>query len=86
MARRPGSRLQEELLRLLRPRDPRREEQLSERVRPGLVAVGRTHTGRPVEEIVAALEQVIRTFGGTPDRAALAEFAEQISRGENPFE
>jgi hypothetical protein len=86
MAHRPGSRLQEELLRMLRPRDPRREEQLSERVRPGLAEVGRTYVGRPPEEIVAALEAVIRVHGGTADRVALAEFAQQIAEGENPFD
>ncbi len=86
MARRPGSRLQEELLRLLRPHNPRLDQQLSERVRPGLAAVGRTHAGRPPAEIVAALEAVIRSFGGRPDRAALEEFAAQISAGENPFD
>jgi hypothetical protein len=86
MPRRPGSRLQEELLRLLMPPSRRRAQQLSERVRPGLAEVGRTHAGRPPAEIVPALEAVIVSFGGTPDRSALEEFAEEISAGENPFE
>jgi hypothetical protein len=68
------------------PPSRRRAQQLSERVRPGLAAVGRTHAGRPPAEIVAALEEVILDFGGTPDRAALEEFAQEISAGENPFE
>jgi hypothetical protein len=86
MAHRPGSRLQEELLRLLRPHSHRLDQQLSERARPGLAEVGRTHAGRPPAEIVAALEEVIRSFGGTPDRAALEEFAAEIATGENPFD
>jgi hypothetical protein len=48
--------------------------------------VGRTHAGRPPAEIVAALEEVIRSCGGTPDRAALEEFAGEIAAGENPFD
>jgi hypothetical protein len=86
MARTPGSRLQEELLRLLRPHSRRLDQQLSERVRPALAEVGRTSAGRPPEEIVAALEEVIRSAGGTPDRAALEEFARDIAAGENPFD
>jgi hypothetical protein len=86
MARTPGSRLQEELLRLLRPRSRRLDQQLSERVRPALAEVGRTSAGRPPAEIVAALEEVIRAAGGTPDRAALEEFARDIAAGENPFD
>ena len=82
----PGARLQQELLRLLRPPNPRLRQQLSERVRPGLAEVGRTHAGRPPAEIVIALEEVILSFGGTPSRAALAEFATSIAAGENPFD
>jgi hypothetical protein len=85
MPRRAASHLQEELLRLLRPPNRRLDQQLSERVRPGLAEVGRTHAGCPPAEIVVELEEVIRSFGGRPDTAALAEFAEQISAGENPF-
>jgi hypothetical protein len=86
MAHRPGSRLQEELLRLLRPHSRRLDQQLSERARPGLAEVGRTHAGRPPAEIVAALAEVIRSLGGTPDDAALEEFAREIAAGENPFD
>jgi hypothetical protein len=87
MARRsnPGAGLQQELLRLLRPPNPRLAQQLSERVRPGLAEVGRTHAGRPAAEVLPALEDVVRSYGGTPDRTALAEFAEDIAAGENPF-
>jgi hypothetical protein len=81
-----GDRLQQELLRLLRPRSRRLELQLSERVRPQLAAVGRTCAGRPVPEIVAALEEVIRAAGGHPDLAALEEFAHEITAGGNPFD
>jgi hypothetical protein len=81
-----GQRVQQELLRLLRPHSRRLSEQLSERVRPDLAAVARSSTGRPVPEIVAALDAVIREAGGTPDRAALTEFAAEIAEGGNPFE
>ena len=47
MPRRPGSHLQEELLRLLRPRSRRLEQQLSERVRPALAACATTLAGKP---------------------------------------
>jgi hypothetical protein len=86
MARRPGFRVQEELLRLLRAPNPRLDQQLSERIRPDLAEIGRTYAGRPPEEIVVALDAIIRTSGGRPDRAALCEFAEEISRRENPFD
>jgi hypothetical protein len=87
MARRspPRSELQRELLRLLRPRSARLARQPSERVRPGLAEVGRTHAGRPAAEILPVLEDVVRSAGVEPDRAALTEFAEAIERGENPF-
>jgi hypothetical protein len=80
------SNLQAELLRLLRPADPRLTQQLSERVRPRLHEVARIHAGRPAAEIVGALEDVVRSAGARPDRTALAEFAEDISRGGNPFD
>lgn len=81
-----GSDLNRELLRLLRPHNPRLEQQVSEQVRPQLAAVGRSHSGRPSAEIAAALESVVRSAGAEPDRAAIAEFADDISRGENPFD
>ena len=82
----PGAHLQRELLRLLRPLDRRRARLPSERAQPGLAEVGRTHAGRAPDEIVAALEAVVRSVGAEPDRAALEEFAAQIAAGENPFE
>ncbi len=87
MARRPLFRpgLQEGLLDLLRPPSPRLAAQLSERVRPRLAEVGRDLAGRPAAEVRAALEDVVRSAGGTPDLDALTEFAEQIEAGENPF-
>ena len=81
-----GAQLQQELLRLLRPHSRRRSEQLSERVRPRLAEIGRTSAGRPVPDIVSALAEAVRTAGGQPDMAALAEFAEDITAGRNPFE
>ncbi|MCV2490265.1 hypothetical protein OF117_12910 [Geodermatophilus sp. YIM 151500] len=88
MARRSriGAELQRGLLEFLRPPSARLEEQLSERVRPRLAAIGHSHAGRPAGEVCAALESVVRAAGGDPDMAALAEFAEQIEAGENPFE
>jgi hypothetical protein len=77
--------LQEGLLDLLRPPSPRLAAQLSEQVRPRLAEVGREHAGRPAAEVRAALEDVVRSAGGTPDLDALTEFAEQIETGENPF-
>jgi hypothetical protein len=87
MARRsiPGSPLQRELLRLLRPPVPRLTHQASERARPGLAEVGRTYATRPAAEVLAALEEVVRAAGAEPDRVALTEFAEAIEGGENPF-
>jgi hypothetical protein len=35
--------------------------------------------------VLPALEEAVRSVGGEPDEAALAEFAEQIEAGENPF-
>ncbi len=86
MAGDAGRDLQRELLRLLRPADRRLARQLSEQARPGLAEVGRTHAGRPPAEILAALVEVVRAKGGEPNLAALREFAEEISRGENPFD
>jgi hypothetical protein len=82
-----GSRngLQEELLRLLRPPVPRRAELLSERVAPTLAGIGDSMAGRPADEVLAALDAAVRDAGGTPDRAALREFAAEIEAGENPF-
>ncbi len=81
----PQSAVQRELLRLLRPLDARRARTLSERVRPGLAEVARAHAHRPAAEVLPALEDVVRAAGGEPDRTALAEFAEDIEAGENPF-
>ena len=87
MARRspPESAAQRELLRLLRPPVPRLARQASERVRPGLAEVGRTHAGRPAAEVLVALEAVVRAAGATPDLGALTEFAAAIEDGQNPF-
>ncbi len=41
--------------------------------------------GRPADEVLAALDTAIRDAGGTPDAAALREFAARIEAGENPF-
>jgi hypothetical protein len=86
MAEGSRSGLQRELLRLLQPLMPRRAGLLSERIAPALVEVGRTHRGRPADEVFAALAEVVTTAGGTPDPAALREFAEQIEAGQNPFD
>jgi hypothetical protein len=85
VADKPRSNLQRELLGMLMPHLRRRAGLLSERVAPALAEVGRTHAGRPAEEVFPALEQVVLAAGGTPDRAALREFAEQIEAGTNPF-
>jgi hypothetical protein len=77
--------LQRELLRLLRPPLPQLARQVSEQAAPRLAEVGRSHAGRPAAEVVPALEEAVRSVGGEPDAAALAEFAEQIEAGENPF-
>ena len=83
---RSDSSLQRELLRLLRPPSPRLAEQVSERVRPELAEVGRRRAGHAVAEILTDLEAVVRSAGAQPDMAALAEFAQQIAAGQNPFE
>jgi hypothetical protein len=80
---RPG--VQDELLRLLQPPAPRRAELVSERVAPTLADIGDAMAGRRAEEVLAALDAAIREAGGTPDTAALREFAAQIEAGENPF-
>jgi hypothetical protein len=85
MVRQRRSGLQEELLRLLQPPVPRRAGLLSERVAPELAEIGRSLAGRPAEEVAAALETAIRNAGGTPDRAAVRDFAAQIEDRENPF-
>jgi len=77
--------MQEELLRFLQPPVPRRAELVSERVAPVLADIGDAMAGRKAEEVLAALEAAIREAGGTPDTAALHEFAAQIEAGENPF-
>jgi hypothetical protein len=80
---RPG--LQEELLRYLQPPVPRRGELVSERVAPTLADIGDAMAGRGADEVLAALDAAIREAGGTPDPAALREFAVRIEGGENPF-
>jgi hypothetical protein len=77
--------MQEELLRFLQPPVPRRAELVSERVAPTLADIGDAMAGRGAEEVLAALDAAIREAGGTPDTAALREFAAQIEAGENPF-
>jgi hypothetical protein len=77
--------MQDELLHLLQPPVPRRAELVSERVAPTLADIGDAMAGRRAEEVLAALDAAIREAGGTPDTAALREFAAQIEAGENPF-
>jgi hypothetical protein len=77
--------MQEELLRFLQPPVPQRAELVSERVAPALADIGDAMAGRGAEEVLAALDAAIREAGGTPDTAALREFAAQIEAGENPF-
>ena len=83
---RTRSALQQELLRLLQPRLPRRADLLSERIAPILAEVARRHVGRPAEDVLSALEAVVAGAGGTPDMRALREFAAEIEGGANPFE
>ncbi len=78
--------LQQELLRLLQPLVRRRAGLVSERIAPALADVGRTHSGRPAAEVLAALEEVVTAAGAEPDRRALDEFAREIEAGGNPFE
>lgn len=79
------SALQQELLRLIRPYSRRLAQQPSERARPGLSKVARQYAGRPAAEIVPALAAAVRAAGATPDLAALAELAEEIEDGHDPF-
>ena len=83
---RASSHLQRELLRLLRPHDRRLEQQLSERVHPSLHEVARRLAGHPPAEVQDELAIVIRAAGGKPNMSALADFAEQIAAGANPFD
>ena len=85
MAHRPRAGLQDELLRLLQPPVRRRADLLSERIAPTLAGIGDSMAGRPADEVLPALDAAIREAGGTPDTAALREFAAQIEAGENPF-
>ena len=85
MTRRARPGLQEELLHFLQPPVPRRRELVSERVAPTLADLGDAMAGRSSDEVLAALDAAIREAGGTPDPAALREFAAQIEAGENPF-
>jgi hypothetical protein len=85
VAHRPRAGLQGELLRLLQPPVRRRADLLSERIAPTLAGIGDSMAGRPADEVLAALDAAIREAGGTPDTAALREFAAQIEAGENPF-
>ena len=81
----PAWHLQQELLRLLRPPSRRLQELQSERIRPRLAEIGEEYAGRPATEILPLLEEAVRSVGARPDMAALQEFADDISRGENPF-
>ena len=83
---RQESAFQQELLRLLQPRLPRRADLLSERIAPVLADVARSHAGRPADEVLAALHAVVTGAGGTPDLRALREFAADIEAGGNPFD
>ncbi|MFL6097746.1 MAG: hypothetical protein ACJ71Y_20010 [Blastococcus sp.] len=83
---RPSSALQRELLRLLRPHDRRLQEQPSERILPRLVQIATEYAGHPAAETLPLLEEAVRSVGARPDMTALREFAEDISRGENPFD
>ncbi|SDL79558.1 hypothetical protein SAMN05660642_00836 [Geodermatophilus siccatus] len=85
MTRRARPGLQEELLHHLQPPVPRRRELVSERVAPALADIGDAMAGRGADEVLAALDAAIREAGGTPDAAALREFAARIEAGENPF-
>ena len=85
MTRRARPGLQEELLRFLQPPVPRRGELVSERVAPTLADIGDAMARRPADEVLAALDAAIRDAGGTPDAAALRDFAARIEAGENPF-
>ena len=75
-----------DLLRLLQPPMRRRAGLVSERIAPALADIGRTHSGRPAPEVLAALQGVVIAAGAEPDRRALEEFAREIEAGGNPFE
>jgi hypothetical protein len=79
------SALQRELLAFLRPPVPQLARQVSEQARPRLAEVGQSYAHRPAADVLVALEAAVRSVGGEPDQAALAEFAELIEAGENPF-
>jgi hypothetical protein len=81
----PQSAVQRELLRLLRPLSPRLAQQPGERARPALAEIAQRDAGRPAAEVLPALAAAVRAVGAEPDMAALAEFAEQVEQGENPF-
>jgi hypothetical protein len=85
VAHRPRAGLQDELLRLLQPPVRRRGDLLSERIAPTLAGIGDSMAGRPAEEVLTALREAVQDAGGTPDEAALREFAAQVEAGENPF-
>lgn len=87
MARRPApqSAVQRELLRLLRPPSRRLAQQPSERARPLLAEIARRDAGRPAADVLPALADAVRAVGAEPDLVALAELAEQVEQGENPF-
>jgi hypothetical protein len=85
MARPARRGLRAELLHYLQPPVPRRAGLVSERVTPTLAGIGDSMAGRPADDVLAALDAAVRDAGGTPDRAALEEFATQIEAGENPF-
>ena len=78
--------LQQDLMRLLQPPVRRRAGLVSERIAPALADVGRTYSGRPADEVLAALQDVVTAAGAEPDRRALEEFAREIEAGGNPFE
>jgi len=78
--------LQRDLLNVLQPPVPRRAALVSERIAPALAEVGRTRSGRPAAEVLAALQDVVTAAGAEPDRRALEEFAREIEAGGNPFE
>jgi hypothetical protein len=51
-----------------------------------LAGIARDHATRPAAEVLPLLAQAVRAVGAEPDLAALAELADQVERGENPFE
>ena len=83
--RRPRGGLQAELLHLLQPRVPRREQLVSERVAPTLADIGDSMVGRPADEVLAALAAAVRNAGSSTERTALRGSAAQIDAGDNAF-